>query len=78
MIGLMSKAEITLQEVKNLHSSNTNINKPDYSNTDFSKEKTGLGTFQNVFLSRKSRLIFRLKGYVFPLLYFIAKLSHFL
>lgn len=43
--------ETTLQEVKNLHSSNTNINKPDYSNTDFSKGKTGLGTFQNVFLT---------------------------
>ena len=33
--------ETTLQEVKNLHSSNT----------DFSKGQTGLGTFQNVFLT---------------------------
>ena len=40
--------ETTLQEVKNLHSSNTNIN-----NTDFSKGQTGLGTFQNVFLTEK-------------------------
>ena len=53
-------------EVKNLHSSNTNINKPDYSNTDFSKGQTGLGTFQNVFLTEKeTKELKEILGYQF-------------
>ena len=58
--------EITLQEVKNLHCSNTNINKPDFSNTDFSKGQTGLGTFQNVFLTEKeTKELKEILGYQF-------------
>lgn len=45
--------ENTLQEVKNLHGSNTNISNTDYSKTDDSFIKIGLGTFKNVFLTDK-------------------------
>lgn len=43
--------EITLQEVKKLHGSNLNNNKPEYSNPDMSLGKAAYGTFQNVFLA---------------------------
>ncbi len=43
--------ETTLQEVKNLHRSNTYNNNLNYSNTDFSICKGEYGTFQNVFLT---------------------------
>ena len=69
--------EITLQEVKNLHSSNTNINKPDFSNTDFSKGQTGLGTFQNVFLTEKeTKELKEILGYQFD--NYIQRLSAYI
>ena len=43
--------KITLQEVKKLHGSNLNNNKPEYSKPDKSFGKAAYGTFQNVFLT---------------------------
>ena len=64
-------------EVKNLHSSNTNINKPYYSNTDFSKGQTGLGTFQNVFLTEKeTKELKEILGYQFD--NYIQRLSAYI
>ncbi|HGQ0605668.1 TPA: replication initiator protein A [Streptococcus pneumoniae] len=69
--------EITLQEVKNLHSSNTNINNTDYSNTDFGKGQTGLGTFQNVFLTEKeTKELKEILGYQFD--NYIQRLSAYI
>ena len=69
--------ETTLQEVKNLHSSNTNINNTDYSNTDFGKGQTGLGTFQNVFLTEKeTKELKEILGYQFD--NYIQRLSAYI
>ena len=69
--------EITLQEVKNLQSSNTNINNTDYSNTDFGKGQTGLGTFQNVFLTEKeTKELKEILGYQFD--NYIQRLSAYI
>ena len=69
--------ENTLQEVKNLHSSNTNINNTDYSNIDFSKGQTGLGTFQNVFLTEKeTKELKEILGYQFD--NYIQRLSAYI
>ena len=64
-------------EVKNLHSSNTNINKHDYSNTDFSKGQTGFGTFQNASLTEKeTKKLKEILGYQFD--NYIQRLSAYI
>ena len=63
--------------MKIIHSSISNINKTDYSNTDFSKGQTGLGTFQNVFLTEKeTKELKEILGYQFD--NYIQRLSAYI